>query len=48
MTKGDVLLILESMKMENSITSPKTGSVTSVYVSEGDPVQHGETLVDLK
>jgi len=47
-TKGDVLLILESMKMENSITSPKTGSVTSVYVSEGDPVQHGETLIDLK
>ena len=46
--KGDVLLILESMKMENSITSPKTGSVTSVYVSEGDPVQHGETLIDLK
>ena len=47
-TKGDVLLILESMKMENSITSPETGSVTSVYVSEGDPVQHGETLIDLE
>ena len=41
-------IVTKSMKMENSITSPETGSVTSVYVSEGDPVQHGETLIDLE
>lgn len=42
---GDVLLILESMKMEINITAPCAGKVTQVLKSEGARVQAGQTLV---
>lgn len=42
---GDVLLVLESMKMENEILSPATGIVKEAKVSEGDAVNLGETIV---
>jgi biotin carboxyl carrier protein len=42
---GDVLLVLESMKMENEIISPIRGSVKEVRVSEGDAVNVGEVIV---
>jgi biotin carboxyl carrier protein len=41
---GQVLCVLEAMKMENEITSPKNGNVQEVYVSEGSPVSEGEIL----
>lgn len=42
---GDVLLVLESMKMENEIVSPIGGSVKDVRISEGDAVNIGEIMV---
>ena len=45
--KGDVLLILEAMKMENEIMAPKDGTVTQVVVSKGSTVDTGAPLVVL-
>jgi len=42
---GDVLLVLESMKMENEIASPVSGTVKEVKVSEGTAVNIGETML---
>lgn len=42
---GDVLLILEAMKMENEIQSPVDGVVTEVRVQEGAAVDTGQVLV---
>lgn len=43
--KGDPLLVLESMKMENVLKSPGAGVVDKVLVSPGNAVEKGQTLV---
>jgi len=43
-TKGQPLAVLEAMKMENEIASPKTGIVKEVYVKSGALVKAGEQL----
>ncbi len=45
--KGDVLLILESMKMQNELKSPRTGTVSRIRVSTGDRVEKRETLLNV-
>jgi len=42
---GDVLVVLEAMKMENDITAPKDGTVTQVVTSKGASVSSGDPLV---
>ncbi|MEJ2758950.1 MAG: acetyl-CoA carboxylase biotin carboxyl carrier protein subunit, partial [Anaerolineales bacterium] len=42
---GDVLLILESMKMQNELKAPQDGVVTEVLVVEGDNVEKRDILV---
>jgi len=41
---GDVLCVLEAMKMENDVVAPSGGTIEHVAVSEGDGVDMGETL----
>lgn len=43
--KGDLLLILEAMKMENSIVADRDGKVTAINVKNGDSVLEGTDLV---
>jgi biotin carboxyl carrier protein len=45
--RGEVLLILEAMKMENEIVSPVDGVVSALCVSEGASVNTGDILVEL-
>ncbi|MBQ8476333.1 biotin/lipoyl-binding protein, partial [bacterium] len=45
--EGHVLLVVEAMKMETEIKSPKAGKVLSVDVAQGDQVKNGQTLVTL-
>ncbi|MFA1641472.1 biotin/lipoyl-containing protein [Chryseomicrobium imtechense] len=42
---GDVVLVLESMKMEIPVESEQSGKITQVHVNEGDFVNEGDTLV---
>ena len=43
--EGDVLLILEAMKMENEVVSTKTGTVAQIVVDKGAVVETGSPLV---
>jgi len=44
--KGDILLILEAMKMENILKSPGNGTVKEVKVKKGDSVEKSQVLVE--
>lgn len=44
---GDVLLVLEAMKMENEISSPVSGVVKNVFVKERESVGTGDALVEI-
>ena len=45
--KGDVLMVLEAMKMENEIMAPADGTITAVSVSNGASVESGAVLCAL-
>lgn len=44
---GEVLVILEAMKMENDIVAPQDGTVASINVNKGDTVEAGQTIITL-
>jgi len=46
--KGDVLCIIEAMKLMNEIDSEYDGEVVNVYVENGQPVQYGERLFAIR
>jgi len=45
--QGDVILILEAMKMENEIVAPVAGTIASIRVPQGAAVNTGDALIDL-
>ena len=45
--KGQVILVLEAMKMENDIVAPADGTVASIDTAVGNAVEAGETLATL-
>lgn len=45
--KGDVVLILEAMKMENEVVAPEDGTIASIDVAVGSAVEAGDTLATL-
>lgn len=46
--RGDVLLILEAMKMEHAIRAPRDGTVVKVHYGEGDLVEAGAVLAEIQ
>ena len=47
-TKGQPVLLLEAMKMENEITAVKGGVISAMYVAEGQTVSGGEALFEIE
>lgn len=45
--KGDILVILESMKMQNELKSPRDGTVLRVKVKGGDSVEHNQIMLTI-
>ena len=45
--KGDVVVVLEAMKMENEIVAPQDGTIASINVAVGDSVESGAVLATL-
>ena len=46
--KGQVLCIIEAMKLMNEIDSEYDGEITTIYVENGQPVQYGERLFAIR
>jgi 3-methylcrotonyl-CoA carboxylase alpha subunit len=44
---GEVLMVIEAMKMEHTITAPHAGTVTTIHFARGDRVPEGASLLDL-
>jgi len=47
-SEGDTLLIVEAMKTMNHIPSPRSGTVKSILIEDGQPVEFGEPLIILE
>ena len=45
---GDILLVLEAMKMETNITAPIAGKVKDIKVKQGDSLQSGQVAVEFE
>ena len=42
---GDRLLLIEAMKTFNDIVAPRAGTVTAIFIEDGQPVEYGEQLI---
>lgn len=47
-SEGEVIMVMESMKMENEIHSPASGVIANIPVKQGDQVAAGDTLVEIQ
>jgi len=45
---GDILLVLEAMKMETNITAPRAGKIAAIRANQGDSVQAGQVVVEFE
>lgn len=45
--RGDILIVLEAMKLENNIVAPGPGVIKEVFVSKGDAVISGQPLLSI-
>ena len=45
---GEAVVVLEAMKMENDINSPKAGVVKALFVNKGDTVASGQVLFEVE
>uniref|UniRef100_Q01R49 Biotin/lipoyl attachment domain-containing protein n=1 Tax=Solibacter usitatus (strain Ellin6076) TaxID=234267 RepID=Q01R49_SOLUE len=45
---GDILVVLEAMKMETNITAPGAGKIAAIAVNQGDGVQAGQVVVEFE
>ncbi|HUB77173.1 MAG TPA: biotin/lipoyl-containing protein [Bryobacteraceae bacterium] len=45
---GDILIVLEAMKMETNITAPTAGKIAALRVNQGDSVQAGQVVVEFE
>ncbi|MFW9934934.1 MAG: biotin/lipoyl-containing protein [Candidatus Thorarchaeota archaeon] len=45
---GDVLLVLEAMKMANEIRAPQDGTVTKIHVEAGTAVEKGQPMISIQ
>lgn len=46
-TAGQVLVVLEAMKMETEVTAPADGTIAAINIAAGDAVQGGQALIEL-
>ena len=46
--RGDVLIVMEAMKMENNIMANKDGQIKAIHVTAGQTVALDEALIDLE
>ncbi|MDP6824389.1 MAG: biotin/lipoyl-containing protein [Dehalococcoidia bacterium] len=46
--RGDLICVIEAMKMEQQIGASKDGTISAVHVSDGDSVAHGQILVEFE
>lgn len=46
--RGQAVMVIESMKMENNIPSPRDGKVTAIHVAAGQGVMQGDALIDIE
>ncbi|MFT4662960.1 MAG: biotin carboxyl carrier protein, partial [Patiriisocius sp.] len=45
---GDVILVLEAMKMENMIKSPGAGKIKTIKIKKGEAVEKGQVLIEVE
>lgn len=45
--QGQVVLILEAMKMKNALNAPRAGKVLAIHVATGNQVKHGQALLEI-
>ena len=46
--KGDILIILEAMKMENEILAPTNGTIKNIKIKVGDSVNNNDVLLEME
>ena len=46
--EGDVLLILQAMKMNNKLAAPFSGKIKKIYVNSGDKIPKGTLMIEME